>query len=321
MARILANDGIAEDGKEVLEQAGHTVDTEKIAQDELADGLKAYEGVIVRSATKITRDIIDANPQLKVVGRAGVGLDNIDVNYAREKGIEVLNTPAASSLSVAELVFAHIFTVSRKLHLANRELPAGGEFKALKKKYSKGGELRGKVLGIMGLGRIGQEVAKIAISLGMNVVAHDPSVRHVYLVLDHLPVSPTPEIVIESTTKEEVLERADFITFHVPFKAGSKPLLDREDFDHLKEGSIIVNCARGGVVSEEALLDAMNSGRVTCAGLDVFESEPTIREELLRHENVSLSPHIGGSTVEAQQRIGIEIAEKVKEYFEKEPVA
>ncbi|MEX0966067.1 MAG: D-2-hydroxyacid dehydrogenase [Bacteroidia bacterium] len=316
MVKILANDGIAPEGQAILEDAGFEVDTNKIPQEELTGRLNGYDAIIVRSATLVTKEVIDSAPNLKAIGRAGVGLDNIDVAHARRKGIEVINTPDASSLSVAELVFAHIFTMSRFLHLSNHEMRTGGEFKALKKKYSKGIELREKTLGIIGLGRIGQETAKIALGLGMEVVAFDPQVKRVFLDMDHLDITPTPEMVIETTSKEEVLERCDFLTLHVPFKAGSDSLLSKKDFSLMKNTVIVINCSRGGVVHEQELIEALDQKQIAFAGLDVFENEPVVNPALLGHQNISVSPHIGGSTIEAQERVGVEIAKKIVRHFQ-----
>lgn len=319
MIKILANDGIDETGKKLLEQAGFQVDTTKIPQDKLATELNAYDAILVRSATKVRKEIIDACPNLKLIGRGGVGMDNIDVAYAKNKGIAVVNTPASSSVSVAELVFAHIFTGCRFLQITNRVMPEKGneEFSNLKKVASSAIEIKGRTMGIYGFGRIGQEVAKIAIGLGMKVLAFDPYVDAVDLSLD-LPAlgqNSRVKVTINTVSAESVITHADFITFHVPFNEGDKPLIDKAVMDKMKTGVGIINCARGGVIDEPALLDALNAGKVAFAGLDVFEKEPPVYTPILKHPHVSLSPHIGGSTLEAQMRIGIELAEKVIEHF------
>jgi D-3-phosphoglycerate dehydrogenase len=321
MTKILANDGIDETGKKILEDAGFIVDTTKIPQDKLIQELNNYDAILVRSATKIRKELIDASPNLKLIGRGGVGLDNIDVAYAKNKGIAVVNTPASSSVSVAELVFAHIFSAARFLQITNRVMPENGneEFANLKKKASTAIELKGRTMGIYGFGRIGQEVAKIAVGLGMKVLAFDPYVDTVDLSLD-LPAlgqNSRVKVSINTVSADSVITHADFITFHVPFNEGDKPLIDADVMAKMKTGVGLVNCARGGVIDEKALLDALNSGKVAFAGLDVFEKEPPIYTDILKHPHVSLSPHIGGSTLEAQMRIGIELAEKVIEHFKK----
>lgn len=313
MTKVLANDGIAEEGKRILEDAGYEVVTDKIEQDKLAEGLKDFSGIIVRSATKVTEDIIDANPHLKVIGRAGVGVDNIAVKHAESKGIKVVNTPAAASLSVAELAFAHMAGGVRFLQQSNREMAKEGKdkFKDLKKAYSKGIELRGKTLGLIGIGRIGQETAKIALGAGMNVVISDPMYDEITLEMDHLQVDPKPSFKVKTISNDELFKQADFISLHVP--AMDKPLINKDAFGKMKDGVGIINCARGGVIDEEALLEALDSGKVGFAGLDVFENEPTPNEKLLNHPKISVTPHIGASSVEAQKRVGVEIAEKVAE--------
>lgn len=317
MIKILANDGIDASGKSKLQQAGFQIDTENIAQDKLANILKSYDAVLVRSATQIKKDIIDACPDLKLIGRGGVGMDNIDVEYARGKGIEVINTPAASSLSVAELVFSHLFCIVRFLHESNRQMPSNGssDFKSLKKKYSKGIELNGKTLGIIGLGRIGQEVACIAFGIGMKVLAFDIMLKEVNIELQI--AGKKISIPVKTVSMEQVLKESDFISMHVPFKKGDKAVIGKSEFESMKNGVCIINCARGGCIDESALIKALDNDKVAYAGIDVFENEPTPDDMLLKHPNVSLTPHIGASTVEAQQRIGIELADKIIEFFNK----
>jgi D-3-phosphoglycerate dehydrogenase len=316
MIRILVNDGIHPDGKLLLEEAGYEVVTDKIAQEDLATELPNFNAIVVRSATKVRQDLIDKCPNLKVIARGGVGLDNIDVAYAREKGIEVINTPAASSQSVAELAFAHMFSLARSLHLANREMPVSGssEFKKLKKAYSKGFQLRGKTLGIIGFGRIGQESARIGIAMGMKVLPVDLVINNVEIginVYKSADVSMT--VKVDTVKMNEMLAKADIITLHVP--GGSQPLIGKEEFAKMKDGVVVINTARGGTINEEALLEALESGKVAAAGLDVFENEPTPREEILTHPQISLSPHIGASTGEAQRNIGLELADKIIAFF------
>jgi D-3-phosphoglycerate dehydrogenase len=320
MTKILANDGIDANGKKILEDAGFTVITDKIAQENLLTELNNFDAILVRSATKVRKELIDACPNLKLIGRGGVGMDNIDVEYAKNKGIKVINTPASSSVSVAELVFAHIFSAARLIQVTNRVMPNEGntKFNDLKKVASNGIELQGKTMGIFGFGRIGQEVAKMAIGLGMHVLAFDPYVEKVDLSLN-LPAlgqnNSRIKVTINTVSDESVLTHADFITFHLPFNEGDKPIADAAKMAKMKRGVGLVNCSRGGVISETDLLAALNSGQVGFAGLDVFEKEPPVNMDILKHDNVSLSPHIGGSTKEAQNRIGIELAEKVIEFF------
>jgi D-3-phosphoglycerate dehydrogenase / 2-oxoglutarate reductase len=310
--KILANDGIDATGKSLLEKAGFTVITEKVPQEKLADAINTekFIALTVRSATKVRKDVIDACPGLKVIGRGGVGMDNIDVEYARGKGIAVINTPAASSHSVAELVFAHLFGAVRFVYDANRQMPAKGEteFDSLKKKYSKGLELKGKTIGIIGFGRIGQSVAAIALGLGMKVIAHDPYLAEALVQVDIQEADPV-RIKIITTTLDAVLEQADFISVHVP---GGK-MIGAEQFAIMKKGVVLVNAARGGVIDEHELIDALNSGKVAHACLDVFVNEPKPMKDILAHEKISLTPHIGAATEEAQERIGIELAEKIIE--------
>lgn len=317
MIKILANDGIHPDGKSLLEEAGYQVDTTRIAQTELPSAIGSYDVLIVRSATKVTKEVIDAGRNLKIIARGGVGLDNIDVEHAEGKGILVFNTPAASSQSVAELAFAHMFSLARFLHASNRMMPVKGgvEYDKLKKVYSEGIQLRGRTLGIIGFGRIGQEVARIGVGLGMKIVAFDPIVDEARVELktfnsDNAWLS----VNVETSSMEELLQTSDFITLHVPF-SGGKPIIGREEFAKMKKGVFLVNTSRGGTVDEEALLEALESGQVAGAGLDVFNFEPTPRQELLQHDRLSLTPHIGASTFEAQTNIGLELADRILAYF------
>ncbi len=308
--KILANDGIDAVGKELLEKAGFTVVTEKVAQENLSQEIndKGYVALTVRSATKVRKDVIDACPGLKVIGRGGVGMDNIDVDYAREKGINVINTPAASSNSVAELVFAHAFSAVRFLYDSNRQMPASGEdkFDDLKKKYAKGVELRGKTFGIIGFGRIGQSVAKMALGLGMKVLAFDPFVTEAIIDIEIDGISPV-KVPVKTVGMDKVLQNSDFITFHVP---GGK-LISRHEIASMKNGVILINTARGGVINEDDLLEGLNGGKIACAGLDVFENEPRPSVGILKNPKISMTPHIGAATNEAQERIGVELAEKL----------
>lgn len=314
MIKILANDGIDPIGKALLEKAGFQVDTDTIPQDQLAAALQNYDALTVRSATKVRKELIDACPNLKLIGRGGVGMDNIDVEYARSKGIAVLNTPAASSLSVAELVFSHLFTGVRFLQDANRKMPLEGHtrFNELKKAYAKGVELRGKTMGIIGFGRIGRETAKIALGLGMDVLAYDLFEVPAKLSLE-LSGGIRVELSVKSVSVDELISQADFISLHVPFS--EKPLIGKAEFEKMKNGAGLVNCSRGGTVDEHALLEALDTGKLAFAGLDVFEHEPTPSQALLAHPKISLTPHIGASTNEAQERIGTELAQLIIGHF------
>ncbi|WP_205780545.1 D-2-hydroxyacid dehydrogenase [Mucilaginibacter limnophilus] len=316
MIKILANDGIDPAGKQLLEEAGFIVDTNNIPQDELPARLNEYDAITVRSATKVRKALIDAAPNLKLIGRGGVGVDNIDVDYAKEKGIGVYNTPASSSLSVAELVFGHLYGGVRFLYDSNRKMPVEGatNFNGLKKAYAKGVELRGKTLGIMGFGRIGREVAKIAIGVGMEVLAYDlfPFNSELEIVLGG---GHKVKASVKSASFEEVLKQSDFISLHTPFV--DKPLIGTTELELLKKGVGLVNCSRGNLIEEGALIEALNSGKVSFAALDVFENEPTPRQDILNHPKISLTPHIGAATNEAQERIGVELASLIIEHFKK----
>ncbi len=313
MVKILANDGIHPDGLTLLEEAGYEVDLEKVAQEDLIKVLPAYDVIIVRSATKVRKDLIDACPNLKIIARGGVGLDNIDYEYAQSKGILVINTPAASSSSVAELAFAHIFSLARFLNRSNREL-ATGNFKKLKDEFSEGVQLRGKTLGIIGFGRIGQEVARIGLALGMNVKPVDLIVEEADINIQLFNMDTVKlSVHMPTFSMEEVLTTSDYLTLHVPASNGA--LIGREEMNRMKKGAFIINTSRGGIVDEEALLEALDSGRIGGAGIDVFENEPTPRPELLSHPRISVTPHIGASTVEAQSYIGLELADRILAFF------
>jgi len=311
--KILANDGIAKSGIDALEASGFQVITDTVAQDGLIDYINENNvvGLLVRSATKVRKDIIDACPNLKLIGRGGVGMDNIDVEYAKEKGLHVINTPAASSASVAELVFAHLFGMVRFLFDANRNMPLDGDskFKELKKSYGAGIELRGKKIGIIGFGRIGRAVAKVALGQGMEVIAHDPFCESADIELDFYD-GQTVNFNIKTVAIEEVYKNSDFITLHVPYQG--KPVINTKEIEMMKDRVGIVNAARGGVVNEADLLKALESGKVAFAGLDVFENEPTPDMKVLMTPRVSLSPHIGAATLEAQDRIGTELAQQIE---------
>lgn len=309
--KILANDGISDAGKELLEQTGHTVITDKVEQVDLIDYINKenVDVLLVRSATTVRKGIIDNCSSLKMVGRGGVGMDNIDVAYGREKGLFIFNTPASSSQSVAELVFAHLFGLTRFVYDANRKMPNanGSEFKTLKKAYGKGIELRGKTLGLIGLGRIGQATAKYALGLGMKVIASDPYVPQAFIKMEI--GGEDLKLVIDTVPMEDVFRKSDFISLHVPKQADGSAVINKAEIEKMKDGVMLINLSRGGVIDEDALIEALNSGKVAAAALDVFENEPTPRKDLLNHPKISLTPHIGAATEEAQDRIGEEIAE------------
>lgn len=319
--KVLANDGVSQSGIEMLEKAGYEVINTKVAQEQLVNFLneEKIDVILVRSATKIRKDLIDACPTLKIIGRGGVGMDNIDVDYARSKGISVINTPAASSGSVAELVFAHLFGGVRYLHDANRNMPLSGDskFKALKKSYAGGRELRGKTLGIIGLGRIGREVAKIALGVGMKVIASDDEVGETDITLEFYN-NQVVKVPIRTEPVNDIIKHADFITLHVP--AQDKPIIGKEEIGNMKDGVAIINTSRGGVVDEVALVEALEKGKIAFAGLDVFEEEPSPAIKVLMNPRISLSPHIGAATNEAQERIGIELAEQIITILKEEKV-
>lgn len=312
--RILANDGLEQAGINALEAHGFEVITKKVAQEHLEQFINenAVSTLLVRSATEVRQPLIDACPRLQIIGRGGVGMDNIDVEFARSKGIHVINTPSASSASVAELVFAHLFSGARFLEDSNRKMPVSGEteFAALKKNYSKGIELRGKTIGIIGMGRIGQEVAKIALGLGMRVLAADNQVGTAAIKVKFYN-NQYINVDIQTEPFEEVIRHSDFITLHVPAQSDGTFIIGAEEFVKMKDGAAIINCSRGGVVDEDALIDALDSGKIRFAGLDVFINEPIPSRRVLAHPKISLTPHTGASTVEAQDRIGISLAEQI----------
>ncbi len=313
MIRILANDGIHQDGKTLLEEAGYEVVTTKIPQEELMEKLNDFDVIIIRSATKVRKELIDACPNLKIIARAGVGIDNIDHEYARSIGRTVINTPAASSQSVAELTFAHIFSLSRYLFDANRLMPNIGdsEFKRLKKSYAGGMQLRGKTIGIIGFGRIGQEVARIALGLGMNILPVDPYLEEASISLEAPGNQSAFTVVIPTVEMDTMLAKSDFITVHVP--GGN--VLGEPEIEKMKKGVRLINTSRGGVIDEKALLKALDSGKVAGAGIDVFVGEPTPSNAMLQHSSISLTPHIGASTLQAQSNIGLELADKILAFF------
>jgi D-3-phosphoglycerate dehydrogenase len=305
--KVLANDGISASGAAAIQALGHELSTTKVAQNQLIDYIneEQIDVILVRSATTVRKDMIDACPSLKGIGRGGVGMDNIDVEYAREKGLKVFNTPAASSDSVAELVMGHMRSLVRFMHDSNRQMPLEGDskFGALKKSYAKGAELRGRTLGIVGFGRIGQALAKLAIGAGMKVVFSDIHEDNVDVELSFFD-GQSAKFTCENVGFDRVLTESDFISVHVP----GGDLIGANELAKMKDGVVLLNAARGGVINEEALLDALESGKVAGAGLDVFVNEPTPAVKVLMNGKLSVTPHIGAATLEAQDRIGTELA-------------
>ena len=310
--KILANDGISASGVHALEAAGFQVILDKVEQDNLIDFINKENvvGVLVRSATTVRQNVVDACPSLKLIGRGGVGMDNIDVAYAREKGLTVINTPGASSQSVAELVMGHLFAVSRFLYASYKNMETG-EFAKLKKSYAKGVELRGKTIGIIGFGRIGQSLASYALGAGMNVVAIDQYTETATIAMNiggkHLDFQITPTNDLTS-----VIGDLDYISLHVPKQSDGSAVIQMKEFEMMKKGVRIVNAARGGVINEADLKEAISKGIVAAAALDVFDNEPNPDKSLISNENIACTPHIGAATVEAQDRIGTELADQIK---------
>lgn len=294
MYRILSTDGMAKSAVAKLRSLGYEVVEEFYEPEVLAQKVKEFDALVVRSATKVREPIIDAAAaagKLKIIIRGGVGVDNIDVNYAKEKGIAVANTPNASSASVAELAITHMLALARFVAIANVTMRAG----QWEKKAYKGVELTGKTLGVFGMGRIGRETAKRAEALGMKVIYTD--------------AYPVSGVSYEKVEQDELLKRADFITFHIPAIKGQPPIVNAQFLAKMKDGAYLINTARGALIDEEALCDALDSGKLAGAGLDVYNEEPSKNERLLHHPKVSITPHIGGTTKEAQDRIGEEIVE------------
>lgn len=313
---ILVNDGLSQKGIDVLLSAGHTLLNHRVAQEQLINFLNEHqvEVLLVRSATQVRKELIDQVPSLKIIGRGGVGMDNIDVEYAESKGISVINTPAASSRSVAEMVFAHFFSLARFLHDANRMMPLEGEtqFNQLKKSYANAVELSGKTLGIIGFGGIGKEVAQMGIALGMKVKVATRKPRKEKIELSFFDGQKVQFEITTEVADASFYQDADFLSINTPKTNGY--LLDAEQFEMMKDGVFIVNTARGGVLNEEALLHYIDTEKIAGAALDVFENEPHPELNILMHPQLSLSPHLGGSTIDAQEKIGLELAEQIINY-------
>lgn len=300
--KILVTDGMSGDAINTLKSLDYEVAEQHYEPKELKVAIRSFDAIVVRSATKVTKEIIDGaneTKKLKIIIRAGVGIDNIDVEYAEKNGIIVRNTPCSSSRSVAEFTIGHMFTIARCLHTANRTMCEG----RWEKKSYVGVELFGKTLGLIGFGRIGQQTAKIASAIGMDVIYNSRS------------GAKKGFDEFEYVSKDELLRRSDFIALHIPFVKENGAVLGANEFDMMKDGVRIVNTARGGLIDEDALLSALESGKVAAAALDVFCSEPKVDERILGHEKISLSPHIAGFTIEAQTKIGQEIVGIVQEYL------
>lgn len=317
--KILANDGISPEGVKALEKSGFEVITQNVPQDQLEDYINSNQisALLVRSATTVRKDLIDACPSLKLIGRGGVGMDNIDVDYARSIGRAVINTPAASSQSVAEMVMGNLFSLSRSLFHSHRVMPQLGdiEFKALKKKYGKGQELRGKTIGIVGFGRIGRSLASYCLGIGMKVVAVDMQSNEVNIPIH---INGTAEVNVKIkpfTNLLDIIGDLDYISLHIPKQANGKAVITDAEIEKMKDGVILVNAARGGVIDEDALLKGIANGKIRAAALDVFENEPSPRKDLLENESIATTPHIGAATTEAQTRIGLELADQIIKYF------
>ena len=309
---VLANDGISEKGIQLLKEADITVLDARVSAEHLSNFINEnnVDVLLVRSATQVRKNLIDECPNLKIIGRGGVGMDNIDVDYAIDKGIYIINTPKASCKSVAELVFAHFFSLARFLHESNRLMPLEGEtkFNTLKKSFNNATELSGKTLGVIGMGNIGLEVIKIGISLGMSIVAYNRTPKTENIKISFFD-GQSLHFEIKSVNLDEVLKKSDFISINI--SNTEEYFIDNEQIARMKEGVFIANTARGGVLNEVALIDAIERGKVAGAALDVFENEPNPEIEILMNPALSLSPHIGGNTLEAQNRIAEELAEQI----------
>lgn len=297
--KVLVANPISEDGLKMMRDAGHEVDVKTdLTPEELIGTVAGYEAIVVRSATKVTDKVIEAGKNFKLIVRGGVGIDNIDVKAAEKAGVAVVNTPEASSVSVAEITIGHMLALSRHIPRGTSTLKAG----KWEKKALRGVELWQKTLGLIGIGRIGREVARRAIGLEMKVIAYDPYVKEV------------TGLDVKLVSLDELLSRSDYISLHIPLTDETKHILGREEFGKMKDGVYIVNCARGGVVDEEALYEALKSGKVGGAAIDVFETEPPAGSKLFELDNVIGTPHIGAATVEGQGRVGVAVAQKVIEF-------
>ncbi|MEE3998996.1 NAD(P)-dependent oxidoreductase [Tenacibaculum sp. FZY0031] len=312
--KILVNDGISTSGKQALENKGFEVLITKVAQEQLENYINdhAIDAIVVGNTTQVQQELIDACPSIKLIAYLGTEMDNIDVDYAINNGVHVVNSEEASATSISELVFAHLFGMVRFLHQSNREMPLEGDmrFNALKKQYSQGTELRGKTLGIIGFDSVGQEVAKTALALGMEVITTDAEIDNATITIPFFD-GQSVDFFIETETIDNVLSKSDFITLHLP--AQEEYIIDASLFDKMKTGVGIINTSHGSVLNEVALIKAIESGKVKYAGLDVFENQPRPEIQLLMNPEISMTPHIGASTIETQERAGIELANKIIE--------
>lgn len=300
--KVLVSDNLSPLGVDILKKAGLEVDVKTgMSPDELKACIGGYHGIVIRSATKLTEDVIDAATSLKVIGRAGSGLDNVDKNAASKKGIVVMNTPGGNTITTAEHAFAMLMALSRKIPQATASMKAG---KWEKKKFM-GVELHGKTLGIVGIGNIGSQVARMAHGLGMNIIAYDP----------FLSDEKAVEMGVAKMSVEDLFRQADFITIHTPLTTETKYLVNQDSINTMKDGVRIINCARGGIINEEDLMEAIKSGRVAGAALDVFEKEPPEGHPLLELDEVICTPHLGASTTEAQENVAVKVAEQIADYL------
>lgn len=310
--KILINNTISKSGFEALEESGFEVIETKVAQNQLENYISEnnIDAILVNNTTQIRQELIEACPSLKLIATTSVSMDNIDVDYATDNGLHVVNATKAVASSVAELVFAHLFGVARFLHSANREMPLEGDmrFNELQKAYAQGTELRGKTIGIIGFGKVGQEVAKIAIGLGMQVLANDTMVQEATITLDFFNAQKMA-FQIETVSKDTIYKEADFISLNVSEQ--ETHLITATEFEKMKNGVGLINTAKGGVLNEVDLVNAIESGKVQYAGLDVFETEPTPAVQLLMNPEISLSPNLGASTKEAEEKTGLEIANQI----------
>ena len=317
--KILANDGISESGRNILTEAGIEVLDNRVFPEHLENFINEnqVDVLLVRSATQVRSELIDACPSLKIVGRGGIGMDNIDAEYAIDKGLYVINTPSASARSVAEIVFAHFFALARFLHESNRLMPLEGDtqFNALKKSYTNAVELQGKTLGVIGFGKIGQEVVKMGISLGMKVKVLTRKPKTETITLDFFDGQKVEFQITSTNNWDEFLKNTEFISINTP--QTNEYIIDAPQFEKMENGVFIVNTARGGVINEDALLEFIEDGKVAGAALDVFENEPQPSLSILMNPQLSLSPHLGGNTIDAQEKIGIELAEQIIEIKKK----
>lgn len=316
MIKILANDGLGEAGSKMLKDAGFELVKERVEQKNLISEINkhSYKAILVRSETIINQEVIDACPSIELIARVGAGMEHIAVAHAIEKGIKVISTPRETAPAVAELVFAHLFSISRNLFDSNRKMPTCISFRELKKKYGDGIELSGKTMGIIGFGRIGQEVAKRALGLGMKVRASDPYVTEANLTLDICGTNGV-DVTLNTVVRDVVLKESDYISLHLPLPDDQQPVITEKEFSKMKDGVIIVNASKAGLINEDHLIDALKSGKVSHAGIDVFSNEPNPRKDLISLENVSVTPHIGGATKEAQERISLALAQEIIDFF------